>query len=923
MNETEAYHYLRPSPATFWKWGDDGDVLLWSDGRTIAFRPEVHAVVNRLAGIGLPPFAAVVLALAAMRTTWTQDDSLRGLLAGYVRAALSPGAELPALLQDLLKDVLARLDALAALPEELRKSPAARALLVEMLFERVPPAFKPPGIGQVATFLAQGLPEFESAAIPLASEHAAEALALLKHLAACRLLTDVEAIRTRLRTGLEQTPGAPELHISDVVRGLLSKLRGDPQLGALARLAQALLAVIATPRRLTPETELPLGGFSDITNRGPLDRLLLTEIAHDDFTLAVRVALNEALYLRRESPRTPQAFTRVLFIDAGIRLWGLPRIFSTAAALAFAASTPKEASLSAFSAHGKTLLPIDFSTREGLLALLERLETEPHPAAALPALSKSLRALEGERSETIVLTHPDTFADAEFRQALDHEALYPFMVATVAGTGRFELSSVSAAGGRLLSQAQLKLDELMKPKEPQTPPLHRPGEELPAYYRLFASPFRLPLSKDLSHAVASRRHGLIGIVRRALVQWTPTGSPARPRQLTTLAMGNFLGIGVFEEEGTAIAARWDPLDGVLHLTSAALAGAQAGAAGQQRVNHQRLKYAQCPTALAGHNGAVLVLHRGRIEAYSHDRGVQLSFVEFPSFTRHLGSRFVEGHAGSVFAMAWAGNSLNLIPVPLPASPLVVFQRAGSDGPLGLYPDGSIRDSLGSTPVPPAVWAKTILRYSSQVSDDGDRLVVSIPTPEGAKNFGIDLAQPQPSWTPMKERNSKRFLLGAAADLAMDSSLQLRRNFHGICVVNGNLTLVSQRNKQLTLEMLPGNLASPESCRLAYAGRYAGAPLFRSFVQLSPGAAAADLGLRLATWPDGSRAWLDPRGLLHLRSSDPHLPEITLLLFEQSHGINAWTSDGKTYGGVHVLEDAPTATSDDLVRLLRAFVGRLK
>ena len=217
-----------------------------------------------------------------------------------------------------------RLDVLARLPEELRKSPEARALLIEMFFERVTPAHKPPGIGQVATFLAQRLPEFESAGIPLASEHAADALALLKHLAACRSLTDVEAIRLRLRTGLEQTPAAPELHISEIVRGLLTKLRGDPQLAALARgLAQALLAVIATPRRLVPETELPLGvRFSDITNRGPLDRLLLTEIAHDDFTLAVRVALNEALYLRRESPRTPQAFTRVLLIDAGIRMWG-------------------------------------------------------------------------------------------------------------------------------------------------------------------------------------------------------------------------------------------------------------------------------------------------------------------------------------------------------------------------------------------------------------------------------------------------------------------------------------------------------------------------------------------------------------------------------------------------------------------------
>ena len=312
--------------------------------------------------------------------------------------------------------------------------------------------------------------------------------------------------------------------------------------------------------------------------------------------------------------------------------------------------------------------------------------------------------------------------------------------------------------------------------------------------------------------------------------------------------------------------------------------------------------------------AIIVIHRGRVEAYSHDRGVQLGSVELPSFTRHLGSRFLEGHSGAVFAIAWAGNALNLIPVPLPPSPMVVFQHVGTDGPLGLYPDGSIRDSLGNIPVPAAVWSKTILRYSQQVSDDGSRIVVSIPTPESTKNLGIDLSQPNPSWIPMKERNTKRFLLGPAADLPVDASLHLRRNFHGMCVTGGDLTLVSQRNKQLTLESRNG--------KFAFTGRYTGEALFRAFKKIDTGT-AADMGLRLATWADGGRAWMDPRGMLHLRSSDPHIPEITLLLFEQSHGINAWVADGKTYGGLHVLEEAATGTLEELMPHLRAFVGRLK
>src|SRR5262249_24724083 len=39
-------------------------------------------------------------------------------------------------------------------------------------------------------------------------------------------------------------------------------------------------------------------------------------------------------------------------------------------------------------------------------------------------------------------------------------------------------------------------------------------------------------------------------------------------------------------------------------------------------------------------------------------------------------------------------------------------------------------------------------------------------------------------------------------------------------------------------------------------------------------------LQLAQWSDGSRAWLDSRGLLHLRSSDPNVPQCTIVLAEK-------------------------------------------
>jgi hypothetical protein len=105
-------------------------------------------------------------------------------------------------------------------------------------------------------------------------------------------------------------------------------LKDDVELGGLARLALNLMAAVHLPRPVADREELPLGGVSDITNRGALDRLLVSELANDDLTLAVRIAVNEALYLRREMPPRNPPRQRFVLLDAGIRMWGVPRVFS-------------------------------------------------------------------------------------------------------------------------------------------------------------------------------------------------------------------------------------------------------------------------------------------------------------------------------------------------------------------------------------------------------------------------------------------------------------------------------------------------------------------------------------------------------------------------------------------------------------------
>jgi hypothetical protein len=89
--------------------------------------------------------------------------------------------------------------------------------------------------------------------------------------------------------------------------------------------------------------------------------------------------------------------------------------------------------------------------------------------------------------------------------------------------------------------------------------------------------------------------------------------------------------------------------------------------------------------------------------------------------------------------------------------------------------------------------------------------------------------------------------------------------------------------------------------------------------------AADAGVRYklktATWNDGSRAWLDFRGLLHLQSADRSLPEVTLILGERY--VPGWSSTGDTWGGEYFFGQRGTIDPGTAYRtLIEPFIARL-
>ena len=496
----QANNYLR-TPDNLWRWTENGAVLVWRDGSTIAFREEIVQILEWLAPNGLPSFGAIVFLLAACRGKVPNIADI--VIEAKTPLPKSMGDDATVLLsarQQLkaqLESALAQLAKVAQLPSELNTGITARCLLAGAVFE---PARAERHI-EAPTIL-RGMREPMSDAELTDSEQPSVTGSYIRqiHIVAEGLkLHTAESLLLRLRTGLDALPKEidADLPTAERARRLIEELSRDSEFGAVARAARELVAAVRLPRRLGEREQLAIGGVADITNRGPLDRLLLSELAHDDLTLSVRVALNEALYFRREPPMREPPGTLALLLDSGVRLWGVPRVLATAVALALVARDKQHSEVLAWRAQGKQLQPVDLLSRNGLTQHLGALEINAHPGEALPTFASAVPP-DGQ-NQTVLITHRDALDDPEFRRALAEHPAVPSFVAVVDRAGRFELHATPLARRPPLCEADLDLAAVFGNNTGVAPIKFEVEPGLPAIFGVLPFPFLLPLAGKVDY----------------------------------------------------------------------------------------------------------------------------------------------------------------------------------------------------------------------------------------------------------------------------------------------------------------------------------------------------------------------------------------------------------------------------------------
>ncbi len=504
------YEYFGADKCGFWQWEEQGTVIAVPNGPTIAYRDQVAPMLDLLADQGLPSFDTLLLVLLA-----TNPD---GANAVEILPSVWQQAGAPAGLLELTVNELGFLQRLAGLPRSY-KTGQKRLLLIQTVLANTHNGVGPKEARQLADqfrLRQYELPELlkkrgrGEQTDMWSAYHARNVLRVLNSRfpteeSILSKLTDLPTLPEPILPA-EPAPVGP----TDFVQSLLD----DSQTFEVGALVKRLWSGLAIPFRQSQPTQRPVGGVSDLTNKGQLHHLLLSEWANDDLVFLSRLANDEALYLNREIPPTSDTRDRVLLLDVSLKNWGTPKTLAFALAVALAHHPKANARTLAFTV-GHDCQSVDLGERDGLIAGLQRLTGGLHAATGLADYFRN-HAPAGSVELFWVSTARAVQAPAMQQAMSQYGANFSYYLFPNS-TGQIALYRQQGGGRKHLQDLTLPLAELWKnkPKAAKEPPVIE--EERPEFTYPILFPMRNGQGQALVNAFRDRSKNVLKSVKVVFV----------------------------------------------------------------------------------------------------------------------------------------------------------------------------------------------------------------------------------------------------------------------------------------------------------------------------------------------------------------------------------------------------------------------
>ena len=533
--------YLRPPCENVWRWEDNGDSIVWyadpvrlTFESTAAFNVQLQLILGGLLERvgGLPPMTSVLFVIQACQGGWAHREVVSSRLTRISGAA----GHSTALHRESLaiSRITCWLESISRLPAELRRDVESQIAILTLALQDAPQSLRESTGDDAARALEHiAIASTDhrvnwagSAAASFSVPRANQTIQTLIHMS----LRHIDAHRLDLwRRALVATePDEAPLEIvppsRDPIQQTLRKLSADESWGSIARTAIDAASLLSLPRRPSDPDMLPIGGVSDVTNRGEPERLLMTELAADPLVMLARIASGRALYLRRETPPGPSPRFRPVLLECGIRTWGTVRLQIASVAMAIAAAEERRGETAArlITVAGDRCFGEDFATSEGIVAHLERLEPDEHPGNAVADWIEAAGESDELIADPIVVVSSATDDDPRFRQSLDKMPT-GFLVVRIERDATATLIRRSSLGDEVLQSISLTSAQPSEQSDlrpiADTPRLRTDDSSMALFLDVHPCPLRFSDHLDGPWVAASTTPGVFTVTRDKRLLW--------------------------------------------------------------------------------------------------------------------------------------------------------------------------------------------------------------------------------------------------------------------------------------------------------------------------------------------------------------------------------------------------------------------
>lgn len=500
-----AINYFQTQKGTFWRWGEGGEVIEFNDdfgdSVTICYRKELIEILEEISVDGIPPLASVLLMMAAIHDKLGEiylnllSDGLENIVERVYFSAEITYDESKKIL-DLEKKMKDCYGVISSVDASLKQG-KNKTHFIQEVFRNSYPKIPAKESKEIIQLFNSGILDEKVFREGDAITYPRLKLEMGCLVQAISPFKDAETLELKLKTSLEKIPEALEIELPEK-DDLIQQLSQDEKTYGIANLTKRLIAGLNIPMHTAGTSNQALGGISDITNRGAFDKLLLSELANDNETLTARLVNNEALYYQQEEPPSNKNMERHIYLDATLKMWGLPRVFALSSALACTINKKGNIRINAYHLLGKNKEEIDLNSKDGVIDALSVLDSHLDCCTSLLYILNGIK--NNQESEYFLVTHEETLNHPSYiANLLDIQSKLSYLI-IVHRTGELNFYQFKNGRRKLISTTRYDLEELLKGKKKKRQP--KKINHLPAYFSEPKAPLYFP-TIDMKFNMAS------------------------------------------------------------------------------------------------------------------------------------------------------------------------------------------------------------------------------------------------------------------------------------------------------------------------------------------------------------------------------------------------------------------------------------